>query len=130
MRGHKLLVALAGLAVAVAGAAVVPWPRQNRITRENFERIEQGMSRSQVESILGLPGDYRTGPSAYVEVLPDYIPTRMEWWTDTLVIIIEFDEAGLAYEYHRLRLGGTVQQSPVTNYIWRLKRQWHRWFPE
>jgi outer membrane protein assembly factor BamE (lipoprotein component of BamABCDE complex) len=130
MRRRKLLVVLAGLAVVVVVGTVVLWPRANRITRENFDRIEQGMSRSQVESILGLPGDYRTAPSAYAEVLPEYIPTRMEWWTDTLLIIIDFDAAGLAYEYHSLRLGGTVQQSPVANFIWRVKRQWHRWFPE
>jgi hypothetical protein len=131
MRRRTLLVALAGLAVVVTVGVVALWPRPERITRENYDRIKQGMSRSQVESILGLPGDYRTGPTAYEEVLPEYKPTnRMEWWTDTLIIIIDFDEAGLAYEYHRLRLGRTVQQSPVDNLLWRAKRQWHRWFPE
>jgi hypothetical protein len=42
MRRRKLLVAmvgLAGLAVVVAAGAVVFWPRPNRITQENFDRI-------------------------------------------------------------------------------------------
>jgi outer membrane protein assembly factor BamE (lipoprotein component of BamABCDE complex) len=60
---RKLLLALAGLALVVAGTFVL-WPRANRITRENFDHIEKGMSRAQVESILGPPGDYRTGPQA------------------------------------------------------------------
>jgi hypothetical protein len=36
---RKLLVVLAGLAVVVAAGAVVLWPRQDRISRQNLERI-------------------------------------------------------------------------------------------
>ena len=37
------------------------WPRPDRITRENYERIRVGMSSAEVEAILGgPPGDYRT----------------------------------------------------------------------
>jgi hypothetical protein len=138
MRRPTLLVALAGLAVVVAVGVVVLWPRQNRITQENFDRIREGMSLAEVEAILGPPGDYRTGPTAYEEVGPteEYDPTRMEWWTDTLLIDIDFDETG------PLERGGTqraakawvdpctrVPQGPLDNLLWRAKRQWHRWFP-
>jgi hypothetical protein len=40
MRRRKLLVALAGLAVVVmVGVVVVLWQQEDRITRENFDRI-------------------------------------------------------------------------------------------
>jgi hypothetical protein len=57
-----LLVALAGLAVVIAAGVVVLWPREDRVTRGNFDRIRAGMSRAEVEAILGPPGDYTTGP--------------------------------------------------------------------
>jgi hypothetical protein len=80
VRRRKLLVALAGLAVVVAAVVVVLWPRPDRITQENYDRIrvgglwgedwathdnrapvKKGMTRTEVEAILGPPGDYRTG---------------------------------------------------------------------
>jgi hypothetical protein len=61
MRRRTLLAALAGLAVVVAAGAWLLWPRQDRITPENLDRIELGMTRAEVEAILGgPPGDYRT----------------------------------------------------------------------
>src|SRR5262245_23034627 len=61
MRRQTLLVVLAGLAVVVAAGAVVLWPRADRITLENYDRIRDGMTRAEVEAILGPPGDQRTG---------------------------------------------------------------------
>ena len=58
MRRRKLIAAV-GL---VAVGAFVMWPRMDRITRENFDRISKGMSRAEVEAILGPPGDYSGGP--------------------------------------------------------------------
>jgi hypothetical protein len=52
-----------GLAVVVAAGVVVLWPQpqpSSRVTRENFDRIHDGMSRAEVEAILGPRGDYRT----------------------------------------------------------------------
>ena len=61
MRRRTLLVALTGLAVVVAAGVWFQWPRQDRITPANLDRIERGMKRAEVEAILGgPPGDYRT----------------------------------------------------------------------
>jgi hypothetical protein len=61
MRRRKLFGALAGLAILVAAGALVLWPRPDRITQENFDRIRAGMSRAEVEAVLGgPPGDYRS----------------------------------------------------------------------
>jgi hypothetical protein len=60
MRRRRLLGALAAGGLLAAGALVL-WPHTNRVTRENFGLIREGMSRAEVESILGgPPGDYRT----------------------------------------------------------------------
>jgi hypothetical protein len=54
MRRRKLLGAVAGLAVLVAVGVFALWPRTERVTRENFDRIKEGMSRAEVEAIHGL----------------------------------------------------------------------------
>ncbi len=55
MRKRNLRRALAaGLAlVLVAAAAVVLWPRPERVTRENFGRVRKGLSEAEVQAILG-----------------------------------------------------------------------------
>ena len=86
MRRRKLLVVLAGLAVLVAAGAVVLWPEPpSRITRENFDRVREGMTQAEVEAILGPPGDYRTrlGDTKFHEGwltdLDEYDPTIATW---------------------------------------------------
>jgi hypothetical protein len=57
---------VAAVLVVLAGvAAFALWPRPGRITRENYDRISAGMSRAEVEVILGPPGDHTTGPNVY-----------------------------------------------------------------
>jgi hypothetical protein len=139
MRRRTLLAALAGLAVLVAAGVVVLWPRSSsRITRENFDRIKVGMSLAEVETILGAPGDYTTGP--YDEFSPDLYSggdldwaraTKVDWWSDTSGVTVVFDVSGSVQgsffdRCHR------AEQGPLANLLWRAKRQWHghRWFPE
>jgi hypothetical protein len=155
MRKRKVLVALAGLAV-VAAAGVVLWPRSqpsSRITRENFERIKEGMSRAEVETILGPPGDYSSGPLEYaretlyrfsssgppptgdfvlsspVTILGGDAWDRVEWRSDRQILCVYFLRSG-----HVIARGfwdvAPMAQSPLHNLLWRVKRQWHRWFPE
>jgi hypothetical protein len=139
MRRRTLLVALAGLAVVVAAGVVVLWPRPaSRITRENFDRICEGMSGPEVAAILGPPGDYRTAPTQF-EVEESYRAfdegeansgyARCDKWTD--------DTACIEVEYGRL--GSTASalfcvrrrdaQGPLENLVWRASRQWRRCFP-
>jgi hypothetical protein len=85
MRRRKLVAVVVGLAVLFAAGAFVLWPREDRITRENFNRIREGTTRAEVESILGgPPGDYRTirtedageGPAAWAGDLDWYAARR------------------------------------------------------
>ena len=154
MRRRKLLVVLAGLAVGVAAGLVVLWPRSaSRITRENFNHIQIGMSRADVEAFLGPPGDYRTGLGEIGEVVdtqnmlwvPDVIDSTLpnwsrnpgqspedprrwaNWLSDWFVILIVIDDSGQVVQ-KQLDPRRTTQ-GLLDNLLWRAKRQWHRWFP-
>jgi hypothetical protein len=98
MRRWNLLVGLvAGLAL-LAAVRFALWPQvpPSRVTPENFVRIEVGMSRAQVESILGLPGTYYTSPDRVVIRRPTplwmglYYPEH--WITETVEIRIAFTD--------------------------------------
>jgi hypothetical protein len=163
MRKRTLLVVLSGLAVVVAAGAVVLWQRPpSRITRENFERIKEGMSRAEVEAILGPPGDYRTGdgemdygmeneawmpdtgPDVAKGLSPDFDKletnwkrdpgqspedpsSRADWLGDSFGIAIAIGPSGSVEE--KVGLPRRTTQGPLDNLLWRLKRQWRRWFP-
>jgi hypothetical protein len=150
MRRRTLLVVLAGLAVVVAVGVVVLWPTQpNRITQENCDRIKKGMSRAEVETILGPPGDHATAPLGdpdpsgvflsswrpYNRSLVDRVYDLfveheiIQWRGDAGIIAVEFTHSG-----HVVWAGiwpvKRAEQTPIGNLLWRLKRQWRRWFPE
>jgi hypothetical protein len=147
------LLALAIGLVVLAAWMFVLWQRPSRITEENFERIQPGMSRAEVEAILGPPGDYRTGrgESKMSESVmppiwhPDRDPFdraltittwremgRSEqhgtWIGDSLSIDVIVAEAEHVQE--RYACTRRVTQGPFDNLLWRAKRQWRRWFPE
>jgi hypothetical protein len=140
MRRRKLWWVVAGLALAMLTAAVfVAWPRPDRITLENFYRIQKGMSRDEVAAILGPPGDHSTrpvcsgGPDTAVRRRfysdPDPEESRDSWVGDSGCIIVLSD----ADRGPRLLVFAPVagpQQNPLENLLWRAKRQWRKWFPE
>jgi hypothetical protein len=151
VRKHKWkLLALAGLAVVAVAASFALWPRPDRVTRENYDRVKKGMSRTEVEAILGPPGDYSTGPLTFGSPnsakclgmdgrlwakgtpVPGSMALRgvdsAEWRTNEKLMVVHFMESefvagAVCHEVSR------VDQSPFGNFIWRAKRQWHRWFP-
>jgi hypothetical protein len=58
---RKPVVVLAGLVVLAAGALILRARLLDyRITAANFERIHRGMTRAEVEAILGPSGDFNT----------------------------------------------------------------------
>jgi hypothetical protein len=131
MRRRKLLVALAGLAVMVAAGAVVGWPRANRVTWENYDRIREGMTRAEVEAILGPPGDYRTGPTIALNgsvIAPYGSRHQGDWVGNEGFIGVVFDSGVVEHKYFYRTV--KREQSPLGNLLWRAERQWHRWFLE
>jgi hypothetical protein len=69
-------------------------PRRPMASQADCDRIEIGMTRAEVEHVLGgLPGDYRTRDS----ITPDvglYYVFWDEWKGDDGMIRVEFDEHG------------------------------------
>jgi hypothetical protein len=139
MRRRTLLVALAGLAVVAAGVVVL-WPGRDRVTPENFDRVRAGMTRAEVDAILGPPGDYTTAPTEGVRVTrsKDYPTFRAPgsesaylqscWLSDTAQAVVWFDYSGRANRgyYAPMRI---KDETPWARFLWRAKRQWRRWFP-
>jgi hypothetical protein len=142
-------VPLAGLVVLLAAGAFVACPPE-RVTRANFYRIAPGMSRAEVEAILGPPGDYRTGLGETAspidgDGLPDeeWEDTGSEWhdlpmfrgvakagtWVgDSVQIHIDID--GDERVLRSTALGRRRTQGAFDGLLWRVHRQWRKWFPE
>ncbi len=139
MRRRKLPGAVAALTLAGA-AAFVLWPRPDRLTRVNFDRLREGMSLAEVGALFGPPGDYRTGPTVISEDTTVYRGLRpgpwpasapaewAEWRSDGAWVEVGFDDAGSAI-FAAFSPGWPTDQGALDNLLWRAKRQWRRWFP-
>jgi hypothetical protein len=133
MRRRKLLAAVAlGVLALVAVGAIALWPQPSRITDENFDCIHKGMTRAEVEAILGPPGDYTTGPVNYDTRPPVYFLSPdgsvAFWNSDMAYAHVLFDASGKVEEIF-FHPGRPQDQGPLANLLWRAKRQWERWFP-
>jgi hypothetical protein len=138
MRKRKLLVALAGLAVVMAAAVFVLWPRPDRMTRESFGRIRVGMNRAGVEDIVGPSGDFRTRPvqyslgeagSSWGEPTVSFDNNRtIAWMTNEGPGLVRLDPVGQVSKIHYTP-ARPYKQSAWDGLLWRAERQWHRWFP-
>jgi hypothetical protein len=156
MRRWKLLVVLAGLAIVAAGVIVLRPEPPSRITLESCRRIREGMTRAEVEAILGPPGDYRTavGETEYPTSRdsgrawrrdPEFSDLNLNWeeqidwmehelfqqavWVgDEFLVRCRLDDSGHLKE--RCAFARRTKQTAFDSFLWRLKRKWRRWFPE
>jgi hypothetical protein len=111
-------------------AALALWPRPDRVTPENYDRIHGGMTRAEVEVILGPPADYRNGPTRYEKYGPPegrWFFQQEFWWYDDGTFHVSFDETDRVL-WSRLHPARRVKEGALGNLRWRLKRQWRRWF--
>lgn len=141
-RRRKLQWALARLAVLIAACSFAFWPRPARITRESFRLLKEGMSRAEVEAILGPPGDYASGDTESdgaatgrdyesIMTVEAYLPRprsswQGDWNGDRIKIHVALNLEGKIF----LAWCGPrqpVDHGPLGNLLWRAKRQWH-WF--
>jgi hypothetical protein len=135
MKRQTVLVGLLGLVLVVAGAFVL-LPRSNRVTRENFDRIRDGMSEDEVYAVLGRSGDYANGPTELddaVEPLPFASQFMIHSWTnwagDTGHIAIAFGKDHTVYQTYFAPQHNT-KLSLLDRLLWRAKRQWQEWYSE
>jgi hypothetical protein len=151
MRRRKLRQMVAvGLVVLAAGTFVL-WPRTDRVSRENYDRIKEGMTLAEATTILGEPGDFTTGEIDEDTPMPfDWradcfgtmrpitsgdlegfaLPERSaRWVTDSTSVWLALDDSGrvIGGQFHRLK---KTDAGTIDNLRWRAKRQWRRWIPE
>jgi hypothetical protein len=132
-----------GPMLALLGGEIVMWG-------------QQGMSRPEVEAILGPPGDYRTAPGQITEnrysglqswhrqirytmdgrrTYPSHGWTYQDegpvclWLGDTAAIGVEYGPSETVKEARVYSGFLPDPRSLLDNLSWRIKRQWHRWFP-
>ena len=113
----------------------------DRVTWESFDRIKTGMSKAEVEAILGPAGDFATEETVLVSNLSnpfDEVGSSMispisggvaMWQDDRAVIVVSASSAGNVC-YASYYPAQRVDHGPLGNFLWRAKRQWRRWFPE
>ncbi len=145
MRRRKLLPGALAVLVLAGVATFALWPSPHRVTRENCGRVREGMTRAEVEAVLGPPGDYRTGPVNFdgglvfdggfvpLKVTPITMPWESDvddarWAGDSAYLAVRFDSAGRVRGCYLVRTSKAAQ-SPLADLLWRLGRQWRRWFP-
>jgi SmpA / OmlA family len=135
MTARKLRGTVAGLVVVViVGGAFALWPRDERATRENFDRVQDHMTRAEVEAILGspalqYPGESRNWGSVFAcgAVLPPPAAFTLEWDNDRDTFSVSFDESGRAAGCYSCAL--EVDRPPLEKLRWRLHCLRQRWFP-
>ncbi len=103
MRRKRVVIAVGLILVAVvaAGVAMRLRPEDPRLARsrlidqEHCDRIKEGMSRAEVEAILGgPPGDFATKRMHYAVVYIDGTPLDKRWYGNEGVIEVQFDYGG------------------------------------
>lgn len=117
----KLMVGL-----LVCGAALVVfcmWSNlsPHRISQEDWQKVELGMSRKQVMEILGAPGDYGLGEGQVGLLGGPMVNTKNlgehAWAVDEYVFFVSFDDAGRVVS--KMTEGGVVRNPTVFDRILR-----------
>jgi hypothetical protein len=135
MRKWWLIGSLAVLLVLVGILLPVLFPWPSKVNRANYERIELGMSRAEVEAIFGgPPGDYRTRPVTIPSTSTWEVTTpgtstwnvsvplsgEVSWSGDEGDAVIQFDASGV--RSLRFKEAVPVPIGPLNLALWRLNR--------
>jgi hypothetical protein len=133
MRKWLFLVPLAIILVLVGTLLPVLFPGPSQVTKENAERIKKGMSRAEVEEILGGPaGDYRTVPTkpshCVLRSFPQLSFGIAEWVGNDGTVFVEFDSKSGEVTWSGFTLEKAEPVSALDLARWRLSRWWERMF--
>jgi hypothetical protein len=132
----KLLGALTVLTVGSVVSAVVLCEGTPRATEENFDRIRDGMTRAEVEAILGPPGDYHTEPVPFpgpcgfrlISIVKE-MENKSCWKTDACYGSVTYGDAGRV-ENADYMASRWANESRFHSFRRLVERQWRKWFPE
>jgi hypothetical protein len=145
MRRRKLRWVLTGL-IVLAGLFLISrwWTRPDW---KNIDRIQSGMTRAEVEALIGCsPGDYGThephplfppGSEIWPPDTVTYFETNghgvtwLRWTDDSQGFMVEIvDTSGRVTFACDAAVRWGQKAGPLDAFLWRVKRQWRRWFPE
>ena len=134
---RKLSIGLLALSLLMLGI-VIPLvrPRRCPVSEEAADRIERGMTRAEVEGILGGPaGDHRTIPRVALDPTEGFSGgdsllnscEKKTWEGDEGDVEVYFlEHRVVALIFRRVELSPA---GPVDIALWRLKRLKDRWLP-
>jgi hypothetical protein len=133
-----VVLALIGATTLVIASASLLWP--SRVARETANRIHPGMSRAEVEAILGPKAEliYRplvpsqkpqqvvqdAGSRQAIACVPVY-----RWGDDSGAIWITFDDARRVDDVYYYPPRQIVDPSFLESLCSWVKSKWQRWFP-
>jgi hypothetical protein len=134
---RKLLIGVLAVGLVLAGALfALVMPRHCPVNRAACGRIKEGMTRAEVEKILGgPPGDYRTRPESnnlllFPPASGGLVPlpgARKSWAGDEVVVHVYFDGSIVWRKEHSDEI--PADTSLVELIRWRLERLKERWLP-
>jgi len=92
-RRHLLLFGLLAVTVLGVGGWLL-WPRPTAITQANAHRIQHGMTRQEVEAILGRPTKEIRNGELPLLMMPDDGPwdNQYEWNCPEFIILVAFED--------------------------------------
>ncbi len=115
----------------VAASLFGPIP-PSRVTRANYGLIVQGMSRAEVDNVLGgPPGVHSTRPVwTPRSIMLDRPPggTRFQWIGDEADVCVSFDSTGHVVDKDIYDIPSQDRGS-LANIVWRIEQRWRRLFP-
>jgi hypothetical protein len=137
LRWLAVVAGLAAFEVASIGAFAIWFAWPSSISRQQFASIQVGMSQTEVEAVLGPPGDYRSSESADDRSTPqpgdrlgarnfDRYGSLEMWLTDTAYVFVEFDASGKVCSGHFSSYKRSRNDLPY-NVTWRVMHRWFQW---
>src|SRR5262249_62277212 len=110
-------------------AVVALWPRPTPpgASWANVERVENGMTRAEVEAIIGPPGDYRTGPTNYEPagisggVIVEADERWYAWAFDDYFLTAQYDASGRLKRMMYQVVGPPAEDGRLRAVVWQIE---------
>ncbi len=126
---RKQLIAAPSVLGLFAVALFLLWPGPDPGTRATYDRIQNGMTESEVEAVVGLPpGDYATAPTEYDRGTAGFeefkaIPGLVQWSGDEGTILVGFDFSWRVAKKAYWPAVGKTEKSTLRSWLRRLRRR-------
>jgi hypothetical protein len=130
---RRTLFALAIGLTLIGVGEIVLLSRPSRVTRENFQRIQPGMKRAEVEAIFSRPPDgFDSNPvplsaDSYPIEEPSTTAYALDWMKGDDTISVGFNDTGEVTQVMFLT-EVSINEGLMETLRWRLQRPW-RWLP-